>query len=194
MQPVPGWQAVRVDHAASRVQMPAGVELDLGATAKAFCADRAAHAIAAATGAGALVSLGGDIAVAGTPPDGGWIVRVAHNHAAPPEAGGPTFSVLSGGLATSSTSVRRWIHGGRTMHHLVDPTTGAPALEYWRTVSVAAGSCLDANTASCAAIILGAAAPDWLEARGLPSRLVDPAGRVTTVGGWPSEDRGVLCP
>ena len=73
------------------------------------------------------------------------------------------------------------------MHHLIDPSTGAPAVEHWRTVSVAAGTCLDANIASCAAIIVGRAAPEWLRARHLPARLVDPAGRVTIVAGWPAE-------
>ena len=187
LRPVPGWQAVRVDRDAATVQVPSGVELDLGATAKALCADRAARAVVAETGSGVLVSLGGDISVAGPPPEEGWVVRMAHHHAEPPEAGGPTLSLRSGGLATSSTSVRRWARGGQTMHHLIDPATGAPAEEYWRTVSVAAGSCLDANIASCAAIILGPAAPEWLRSRHLPARLVDPADRVTMVAGWPAD-------
>jgi thiamine biosynthesis lipoprotein len=187
LRPVPGWQHVKVDHPAGTVQVPAGVVLDLGATAKAQSADRAAQAIAAATGSGVLVSLGGDVSVAGPPPGDGWIVRVTHNHADPPELGGPVVSVQSGGLASSSTSVRRWIRGGQTLHHLIDPATGAPAAEYWRTVSVAAGSCVDANIASCAAIIMGPSAPGWLAARHLPARLVAPGGRVTTVAGWPDE-------
>ncbi len=70
---------------------------------------------------------------------------------------------------------------------LIDPATGAPAAEYWRTVSVAAGSCVDANIASCAAIILGPAAAEWLGAHQLPARLEAPGGRVTTVAGWPAE-------
>ncbi len=187
LQPVPGWQCVQLDRAAATVQVPVGVALDLGATAKALCADRAVAAINAATAAGVLVSLGGDLAVAGPAPDEGWIVRVTHDHAAPPEAGGTAVSVRSGGLATSSTSVRRWVRGGRPLHHLIDPATGAPAAEHWRTVSVAAGSCVDANIGSCAAIVLGAGAPEWLRARELPARLVAPGGRVTTVAGWPAE-------
>ena len=187
LQPVPGWQRVRVDRATTTVQVPTGVTIDLGATAKAWCSDRAAQAIASSTGSGVLVSLGGDIAVAGPAPEQGWIVRVSHDHADPPEAGGPTVAIRSGGLATSSTSVRRWIRGGKTMHHLIDPVTGAPAAEYWRTVSVAAGTCVDANIASCAAIIMGPAAPDWLQARHLPARLVAPGGRATTLAGWPDE-------
>ena len=187
LQPVPGWKRVRMDRATATVQVPAGVTIDLGATAKALCSDRAARAIASSTGSGVLVSLGGDIAVAGPAPEEGWVVRVSHDHADPPAAGGPTVAIGSGGLATSSTSVRRWIRGGKTMHHLIDPVTGAPAAEYWRTVSVAAGTCVDANIASCAAIIMGPAAPGWLNARRLPARLVAPGGGVTTVAGWPDE-------
>ncbi|HEY3810788.1 MAG TPA: FAD:protein FMN transferase [Acidimicrobiales bacterium] len=190
LQPVPGWQAVRVDRHDATVRIPAGVELDLGATAKALCADRAVAAAAVVTGAGILVSLGGDIAVAGPAPEGGWIVRVAHHHADPPETGGPAVSVVTGGLATSSTSARRWQRGGQVMHHIVDPATGLPAVEHWRTVTVAAASCLDANTASCAAIILGPAAPRWLQELNLPARLVNPAGEVVTVAGWPAEVGG----
>ena len=59
---VPGWEAVRLDELAGTVFVPRGVQLDLGATAKAWCADRAAEDAAAATGVGILVGLGGDIA------------------------------------------------------------------------------------------------------------------------------------
>jgi thiamine biosynthesis lipoprotein len=185
--PAPGWDAVMVDEAASTVRVPTGVQLDLGATAKALVADRAARLAAEATGCGVLVSLGGDIAVGGPPPDEGWAIQITDHHADPLHAGGPVFTIGSGGLATSSTSVRRWQRGERVMHHLIDPATGAPATECWRTVSVAAASCLDANIASCAAVIMGAGAPVWLAARGLPARLVGPGGQVTTVGGWPVE-------
>jgi thiamine biosynthesis lipoprotein len=193
LQPASGWQTVVVDEGASTVRVQRGVELDFGATAKALTADRAAHRAADTTGAGVLVSLGGDVAVAGPAPEGGWPIRVTHHHQDRLDAAGPVVAVMTGGLATSSTSVRRWQRGGRVLHHLVDPATGAPAVECWRTVSVAAGSCLDANIASCAAVIIGRDAPGWLEARGLPARLVDPAGRVTAVGGWPSEGQVLPC-
>jgi thiamine biosynthesis lipoprotein len=186
---VPGWPAVVVDEVASTIRVPRGVQLDLGATAKALCADRAAWRAAELTGSGVLVSLGGDVSVAGPGPEGGWAVQVTDHHRDPLDAGGPVYGIGSGGLATSSTSVRRWHRGGQLLHHLIDPSTGAPAVEYWRTVSVAAGSCLDANIASCAAIILGPAAPGWLETRSLPARLVAPTGRAVTVAGWPAETR-----
>ncbi len=165
------------------------MRLDLGATAKALCADRAAARIAAQVGAGVLVSLGGDIAVAGAPPPGGWSVKMSHDHAAPFDGPGPVIAVLSGGLATSTTTVRRWYRGGLPVHHLIDPATSKPATEHWRIVSVAAGSCLDANTASCAAMLLAEAAPSWLAERALPARLENLRGQVTRVAGWPTAQR-----
>lgn len=184
--PVPGWRSISVDRSRSCVRLPRGVELDLGATAKALCADRAATAAFVATGSGALVSLGGDISTAGPSPRGGWAVLVTDDHAAPVDGPGQRVAITEGGLATSGTAVRRWRRGGRDVHHLVDPTTQMPVDSAWRTVSVTAGSCVEANTASTAAMILGPSAPEWLTARGLAARLVAPDGAVTTVGGWPA--------
>ena len=182
---VPGWQKVHVDERQRTVRVPTGVRLDLGATAKALAADRATTRAAAVAGCGVLVSLGGDLAMAGLPPERGWAVRVTDDHAAPTDADGQTVLLQQGGLATSSTSVRRWQRGGQELHHVVDPRTGLPADEVWRTVSVAASTCVDANIASTAAIIRGHTAPEWLNDRGLPARLVLPEGSVVRVGGWP---------
>jgi thiamine biosynthesis lipoprotein len=182
---VPGWQTVELDEDAGTVRVPAGVELDLGATAKALACDRAAIAAAGVAG-GVLVGIGGDISVAGTAPAGGWPVRIADDHAAPLEAPGPTVALERGGLATSSTTVRRWRSGATELHHIVDPRTGRPAESPWRTVSVAAKTCVDANVATTASFLLEDA-PAWLEARGLPGRLVDIHGEVTLVAGWPAD-------
>ena len=186
VRPVPGWERVTVDPARRTVHIEPGVELDLGATAKAWCADCAAIAAAAHTGGGVLVGLGGDLACAGAAPVDGWLVRVAEDHRASvddPES--QTVAITSGGMATSGTSVRRWARGDRAFHHIVDPQTGIPATDYWRTVSVAAASCADANIASTASVILGVRAPDWLARHGLAARLVRSDGQVTAVGGWP---------
>jgi thiamine biosynthesis lipoprotein len=182
--PVPGWRVVEVDPGASTVRVPDGVELDLGATAKAFAADRCAGLGAQLAGCGVLVSLGGDVAVAGKPPDGGWAVGIADDHAA--TRAETVVAIRDGGLATSSTSVRRWRSRDGELHHLIDPRTGRPAGSPWRTVSVAAASCLDANVASTASIVLGADAPAWLEARRLDARLAACDGQVVTTCRWPT--------
>jgi thiamine biosynthesis lipoprotein len=185
---VPGWQLVRLDPSSRTVHVPAGVRLDLGATAKALAADRAAGAAANAAGCGVLVSLGGDIAVAGAAPEGGWLVKATDSHQAGADAEGQTVCVGAGGVATSGTTVRRWTRGNETLHHVVDPATGRPATVVWRTVTAAARSCVDANVATTAAIVRGERSPGWLESLGVPARLVRPDGSVVCVGGWPSAE------
>lgn len=182
------WTRVRVDPTLGTVELPRGVKLDLGATAKAWAADRAASvARVAGSCSGVLVSLGGDIATSGNSPADGWRVHVTDDHRDGPEAPGQTIEIAGGGLATSSTAVRRWRRGGTPMHHIIDPLTNAPADTPWRTVSVAAENCTDANIAATAAIVRGERAVQWLSGLELPARLVAQNGEVTTVGSWPTE-------
>jgi FAD:protein FMN transferase len=229
--PVAGWRAVRLE--GNELTVPAGVLLDLGATAKGLGADRAAAAAYAVTGiGGVLVSLGGDVAVAGRPPAGGWPVLVADEHRqvrqarnlgrpsrtapradrtapwahrtgaglplVPPAAADAAVAqqirLSRGGLATSSMTCRRWLRGGRIMHHIIDPRTGLPAGGPWRTVSVAAASCAEANAASTAAIVAGEDAVGCLTAARLPARLVGHDSQVAYTGGWPEIDDGLVSP
>jgi len=184
---VAGWRAVSLDPESGTVLIPAGISIDLGATAKAWAADRAAAAALAAGARGALVSIGGDLAVSGEPPAGGWPVRVTDDHRAAADAPGQTITVRDGGLATSGTTVRRWRRGDSEMHHIIDPETGAPANTPWRTASVAAASCAEANIAATAALVKGAGAAEWLRAQRLPARLVAHDGQVLCLAGWPAQ-------
>ena len=187
--PVPGWRRIGYEPLLRLVHVPQGIVLDLGATAKAWAADRCATKVAEGLDCGALVSLGGDVAAAGPPPAGGWRIRVTDHHAADDSAPGQTVAIHSGGLATSSTTVRTWPLGSsrRMVHHIVNPATGESACSRWRTVSVAAATCVDANTASTAAIIRDDRAPQWLESLALPARLVAVDGHVVHTAGWPAE-------
>jgi thiamine biosynthesis lipoprotein len=190
-RPAPGWQVVELDTERQVVRVPAGVTLDLGATAKALAADRAAAGIAASLGCGVLVNLGGDISVAGDPPAGGWQVAIADNADFSGQAGPPgqTVCIRDGGLATSSPQVRTWRRGGQELHHIIAPRTGLPARSCWRAVSVAAATCLEANIASTAAIIRSEQAPGWLSGLSLPARMVRHDGSVTVTGGWPADSQ-----
>ena len=185
----PGWRRVGLDRATGTVTVPAGVRLDLGATAKAWAADKAAAMLARTAGCGVLVSLGGDTAVAGEPPAGGWQIRVQDVTGSVEEtpAQGPyaTVGLRGGGLATSGTAARNWRRSGHDLHHIVDPRTGLPVRTPWRTVSVAAPTCADANAATTATLVKGAGAENWLTRLGLPARLVTQEGLVITTPGWP---------
>ncbi|MFF0087718.1 FAD:protein FMN transferase [Streptomyces canus] len=186
-RPAPGWRRIAFDPCTRRLCLPLGARLDLGATAKALAADRAACQAAAVTGCGVLVSLGGDLATAGPAPEDGWRIALADDHARPAPDGGPAVAVTSGALATSGIRVRTWRRDGRVLHHIVDPITGEPAVPVWRTVTVAAATCVDANAVSTASIVLGDRALDWLRATALPARLTGLDGTVVRVGGWPPD-------
>jgi thiamine biosynthesis lipoprotein len=185
---VPGWQTVRFNRVTRSVVFPAGVEIDLGATAKALAADMAARAglDALGDGEGILVSLGGDIAFAGAAPEGGWIVQVSDDSNDPIDLAAESIALQGGGIASSSTRVRRWRRGGVEMHHIIDPRTGLPVQSPWRLASVVADTCVDANIASTAAVVRGVAAVEWLEELGLPARLVSTDGEVVRTIRWPA--------
>lgn len=149
---------------------------------------RAAARIAARTGGGVLVSLGGDIAVAGSAPVGGWRVAIGDDHRTAETAPDTMVAISGGGLATSSITARSWPTAGGARHHLIDPRTGENPPPWWRTVSVAAGSALAANAAATAAVILGEQVAHWLTTRRLPARLVRVDGSAVTTVGWPDQE------
>jgi thiamine biosynthesis lipoprotein len=179
---VAGWRSVRFD--GHHVKVPEGVSLDLGATAKAWAADRAAALVAAELGVGVLVSLGGDIATNGVAAQRSWSVLVSDG---PGEPEAHVTLPAGAALATSSTISRRWRRGGQSMHHVLDPRTSLPAPAQWRTVSVAAASCVEANLLSTASIVRGHRAVPWLASQGATARLVTAARDVVRVGSWPAE-------
>jgi thiamine biosynthesis lipoprotein len=187
---VPGWTRIRLD--GSTLSVPADLRLDLGATAKAAAADLAAAQVHATLGCGALVSLGGDLATAGPGPLAGDLVG---GHRGPwqvlvqdlPTDPGEHIALKPGfALATSSTQKRRWKLAGTDVHHILDPRFGLPAEPVWRSVTVAAPTCLEANAYSTAAIVRGTAALEWFKSEGIPGRFVDQRGRTVSTGGWPA--------
>ena len=180
------WRDVQVDLDGG-VWLPEGVELDLGATGKAWAADLVARLVSEELDCHVVVSLGGDVRIDG--PDGtphpGWPVVVTERPGDPGSS--DTVHLRGGGLATSSTLARRWFNGPHENHHILDPRSGYPVDEFWRTVTVVGESCTESNTASTAALVLGEGAVEWLARRGCAARLVARDGNVRTVGAWPGD-------
>jgi thiamine biosynthesis lipoprotein len=174
---VAGWQSISLE--VRRLFLPLGVELDLGATAKAVAADWCAKAITNALDTGVLISLGGDIATAGVPPRGGWQVTVQDTDDDP----ACQVTLAAGAaLATSSTVRRAW---GPGLHHIVNPSTGLPSDPIWRSVSVVAPTCTEANTISTGSLVKGKEAPAWIASLGWPARLIGRLGDEVLLNGWP---------
>jgi len=180
--PLGSWRDIRTD-ADGGLRIPEDTALDLGATGKAWCADLIATAFERHLRGSSVVSVGGDVRIAR--PDGRpWLVGISEHPGLPAEE---TIAVGAGAVATSTTRVRSWTRDGVRRHHLLDPRTGLPVGEVWRTVTAVAATCVGANTASTAAIVLGAAAPDWLATASAAARLVHRTGRLRHVGGWPAQ-------
>ncbi|GAB3580857.1 FAD:protein FMN transferase [Calidifontibacter terrae] len=162
---------------AGTLTMAAGCLLDLGSTGKASTADRIARELAATLPGGFLVDLGGDIALSGEPPAGGWVVTVDD---------GRGLALTTQGVATSGTDRRRWVVDGQPRHHLLDPATARPVQRTWSQVTCLGATALEANAASTAACVLGDAAPMWLIGRRIPARLQPQVGTVICTPGWPA--------
>jgi thiamine biosynthesis lipoprotein len=180
------WRRIRLLAHPPAIFLPQDVSLDLGAVGKGRAADLAARAAYARTGAPVLVSLGGDVAVAGDPSETGWSIGIAADHRMSPADCAEAVSIHSGGLATSSLLARRWWQGDRAVHHVLDPRDGLPVAPHWVMATVAAETCAEANIAATASLVLGSAAPAWLQGQQLPGRLVARDGSVVRIGAWPA--------
>lgn len=174
------WRAIEVDRAAGTIRLPPGSALDLGGIAKGMVVDAAIAELLARGVATAVVEAGGDLAVTGLPPAASaWPVALEGLH------GQREVAIVAGALATSGISRRAWRRGGVEQHHLVDPRTGAPALNDLWSVTAAAASCAQAEVAAKVAFVLGrGAAPRFLLRVGISALLVGRDGDETIVGAW----------
>ncbi len=176
------FRGIERDTTTRTIRLPVGTRLDLGGTAKGWCADRVARRLAHL--GPALVDIGGDIATMGAP-EGGWPVAVAHPSL--PESIVDIVCLASGGIATSGRDHRRWRRGGIEQHHIIDPRTGRPARTDVLSATVLARSALDAEVAAKVAVLEGSVrAITWLERAHLAALLVVEDGRALTTSHWPA--------
>jgi thiamine biosynthesis lipoprotein len=153
---VGGMAEIDVDPHLLEVTVPAGVVVDAGGIGKGLAADLTVAKLLGDGADGALVSIGGDLAMAGTPLDAdGWLITLEQ----PDPADGElcTLAVSGGGVATSSTRSRRWTIGGQSRHHVIDPAAGAPSATDLATVTVFARSGWLAESHATAALVSGSA-------------------------------------
>lgn len=169
---------VVVDQDLSTVTVPRGVALDPGGIGKGLAADAAVAFLVAGGAAGALVSIGGDLATAGTAPSqDGW--RVDIEHADPADRPLCRTTIDRGGVATSSTRSRRWVHEGRARHHAIDPATGAPSDTDLAAVTVFAANGWRAEAFATAALLAGSdAVVAYLDSHDLSGLAITQGGTI----------------
>lgn len=150
--PSPGMAGIRLDPATRTISLEPGVQIDLGGIAKGMYADVLAERLAGWPGG--VVSAGGDLRVWGIAPEGDhWLVGVEDpTH---PDRDIAVIKLSNGGVATSGTSRRSWLRGRKTVHHLIDPRTGAPAETGIQTVTVVSRTAMEAETAATALFVGG---------------------------------------
>ena len=157
------------------IRLPAGVRLDLNGVVKALAVDDALELL---SGPG-FVSAGGDVATRGP-------MTVAL-----PEEG--SVRLVSGALATSGRSKRRWLRDGRVQHHLIDARTGLPASSPWEQVTACGNICVAADAAAKVGFLLGEDGPDHLAERGIPGRFVEPDGTIALNTVWQAAVEEPVC-
>lgn len=165
-----GWHRVTWERPV--LTIPAGMEIDLGGIGKEYAVDRAAALVATETHSAHLVNFGGDLYASGFQRDDRpWSVGV-DDPARTGEAALLRLEFDFGGLATSGDARRYVTWRGKRLGHILDPRTGWPVADAPRSVTVLAGSCLEAGTLSTLAILRGAGAREFLDEAGVKYWLV----------------------
>ena len=161
--PLIGFEKVRWQ--APRITLPAGMEIDFGGIGKEYAVDRALCLIAARFTGAVLVNFGGDLAANHAPGAGPWQVGVERPDT---EREARLLLELSrGGLATSGDTHRCLLRNGVRYGHILDPRSGWPVRDTPRSVTVAAGSCVEAGMLATFAMLQGSGAESFLEEQGV---------------------------
>lgn len=170
------WSLTSGPRRTATVHRPPGLRFDLGGVAKGWLADRALESLT--SWPSAVIDADGDLAVR-CAPGRRWAVAIDD-----PRANDVSLAILNlsapqdswptrWGVATSGTSIHRWLQGGEVRHHLIDPRTGAPAVTDVVQATVVCGSALRAEALAKAAVIAGSVdGLDMLERAGVRGAVI----------------------
>jgi thiamine biosynthesis lipoprotein len=171
---------IHIDATSNTITLPVGLAIDPGGIGKGLAADLAVEHLLALGASGALVSIGGDMMMRGTPPpDIGDSWTVAIQHPLRPGSSVCTLVLDAGGVATSSTRSRRWVHDGEQRHHVIDPDRSWPSTTDLASVTIVARSGWLAEVHATAALLAGSChAIGYLDDNELSGVAVTTAGDV----------------
>ena len=155
----------RLSWQAPTLTLPAGMELDLGGIGKEYAVDRVLGLLASRFDLPVLVNFGGDLCANRAPAGQLWQVGIERPDAI--ENAALVLELAAGALATSGDARRFLWRDGRRYSHILNPLTGWPVAAAPRSVTVAAGTCMEAGMLATFSLLQGAAADEFLEAAGV---------------------------
>ncbi|MDH5426132.1 MAG: FAD:protein FMN transferase [Gammaproteobacteria bacterium] len=167
-----GWDKVQWQR--PRLTLQQGMEIDLGGIGKEYAVDQVAKLLknhSAETNV--LINFGGDLLASGPRINGKpWTVGVDD----PSRSGEKTVGgvqLTKGAFATSGDARRYLIKNNIRYSHILNPKTGWPVEQTPRSVSVMAGSCIEAGMLATFALLQGKNARAFLEEQEVPFWMVE---------------------
>ena len=143
------------------IQIPSGMEIDLGGVGKEYAVDRCVQIARGLTTESVLVNFGGDLATTGERKHKAcW--SVGRLITGKDNAVG-LFQLYRGAIATSGDAHRYLLKDGVRYSHVLNPKTGWSVPDAPHTVSVGAPTCVEAGTMSTLAMLQGEDAKAFLE-------------------------------
>ncbi|MDK9585627.1 FAD:protein FMN transferase [Lelliottia wanjuensis] len=135
---------VVLDDAASSVFLTkSGMEIDLGAIAKGYIADRVRDYLRKEGETLGLINLGGNIQTLGAP-EGGWALGIKTPFGGADELIG-TLNVENKSVVTSGTYERFFERDGKRYHHILNPRTGYPLDNELDSVTIISTNSIDGD-------------------------------------------------
>ena len=154
----------KVDWQPPKISLPAGMEIDFGGIGKEYAVDRVLGLIAARFDGAVLVNFGGDLAAQRAPASGEW--RVGIERPGQHRSAALLLGLSQGALATSGDTHRFLLRAGIRYSHILDVRTGWPVPGAPASITVAAGTCVEAGMLATFAMLRGAEAEAFLETQG----------------------------
>lgn len=151
--PTVGWE--KVEQNGDRISLPAGTQIDPGAIAKGYIADRLKEFLQENGVESAIIDLGGNVLCVGGKPDGTPFrigIRRPFSDASDSMA---VLEVVDRSVVTSGVYERCFEEDGVFYHHLLDPETGYPCDSGLLSVTILSDSSMEGDALSTACFVLG---------------------------------------
>jgi len=177
---LPDYRTVHCNPDTRTIQLGIGQRIDLGGIGKGLAVDLAMEETAFL--GGRCIVAGGDIAARGrSGSEDGWTIALEDAG----DAQQHSVLVRDAAVATSSTSVRHWRLGDNEQHHLIDTRTGQPSSSPYRSVTVVAATCVQADVAAKTALLLGEPGIEFLNLQSIHGFAVRHDSSTASTHWWP---------